>query len=61
MSHPRDRWHQERDFHAATNASDWHRAEHLELVALKHGLTDADRDAWHPRLDASRLGIARCG
>ena len=61
MSHQLDRWHQERDFHTATNAGDWHRAEQLALAALQHDLTDTERDAWRARLDATRRGIARCG
>ena len=40
----------ERDFHAATHALDWHRAEQLALAALQdRDLTDTERDAWRER------------
>ena len=52
----------ERDFHAATHALDWHRAEQLAVAALQdRDLTDAERDAWRERRAAARRGIARRG
>ena len=55
-------WNRERDFHAAANAGDWHRAERLALAALQEdALTDAERYAWRERRDAARRGIARLG
>ena len=61
MSHPDpDRWLRERDFHSATHALDWHRAEQLARAALQEGeLSDAERDAWRERRDAARRGIDR--
>ena len=57
-----DRWRAELDFHAATNAGDWRRAEQLALVALQDGdLTEAERYAWRERCDVARRGIALRG
>lgn len=57
-----DRWRAELDFHAATNAGDWQRAEQLALAALQDGdLTEAERYAWRERCDVARRGIARRG
>ena len=37
MSHQLDRWgHQERDFHAATNDSDWHRPDERVKSGREH-------------------------
>ena len=62
MSHQLDGQRRERDFHAATHALHWHRAEQLALAALQdRDLTDAERDAWRERRAAARRGIARRG
>ena len=56
------RQRREQDFHSATHALDWHRAEQLALAALQEGeLSAAERDAWRERRDAARRGIARRG
>ena len=53
------RW-REHEFHAATHALDWRRAEQLAIAALQEGgLDNAERDAWRERRDAARRGIAR--
>ena len=55
MSHQLDGQRRERDFHAATHALDWHRAEQLTVAALQdRDLTDAERDAWRERRAAAR-------
>ena len=43
-----ERWRRERDFHDATHAGDWHRAEQLAVAALRDGdrLSADERDAW---------------
>ena len=57
-----ERWRREQNFHAATHALDWHRAEQLAVAALQEGeLGAAERDAWRERRDAARRGIARRG
>ena len=62
MSRQLDRQRRERDFHAATHALDWHRAEQLAVAALQdRDLTDAERDVWRERRAAARRGIARRG
>ena len=54
--------HRDLDYHAAANAGDWHRAEHLALAALQdRDLSDVERDAWCERRAAARRGIARRG
>ena len=60
MSDQVRRRRREQDFHSATHALDWHRAEQLALAALQEGeLSDAERDAWRERRDVARRGIAR--
>ena len=62
MSRQLDGQRRERDFHAATHALHWHRAEQLAVAALQdRDLTDAERDAWRERRAAARRGIARRG
>ena len=62
MSRQLDGQRRERDFHAATHALDWHRAEQLAVAALQdRDLTDTERDAWRERRAAARRGIARRG
>ena len=47
MSRQLDGRRRERDFHAATHALHWHRAEQLAVAALQdRDLTDAERDVW---------------
>ena len=60
MNRQTDRRRREHEFHAATHALDWRRAEHLAVAALQEGALDnAERDAWRERRDAARRGVAR--
>ena len=44
----------ERDFHAATHAGDWHRAERLALAALREGEAERRRKGCLARAFAPR-------
>ena len=58
MSRQLDGQRRERDFHAATHALDWHRAEQLAVAALQdRDLTDAERDVWRERRAAAVEGL----
>ena len=59
MSRELDRQRREREFHGATHALDWRRAEQLAVAALQ----DRDRprpngNAWRKRRDVAHRGIA---